>query len=106
MNRISQWEFPTEACARKETSDSLSEKNKKDEMKRDDKTATGPAATPVTSYEVTSTSDAQAGEKYDIKPDISLETWSRLFKENMLIFLFLSVCLCLPVCLSVCLSVS
>jgi histone-lysine N-methyltransferase SETD2 len=74
-DRISQWEFPTEACARKETSDSLSEKNKKDEMKRDDKTATGPAATPVTSYEVTSTSDAQAGEKYDIKPDISLETW-------------------------------
>ena len=54
MSRISQWEFPTEASSsRTETSDDLSAKHKeRDEGKRGDKTVTGLAATPVTSYEV------------------------------------------------------
>ena len=37
--------------------------------------------------QVTSTSDAQSGEKIDVTPDadISLDTWRKLFEEHMLI---------------------
>ncbi|XP_062518864.1 histone-lysine N-methyltransferase SETD2-like isoform X2 [Corticium candelabrum] len=74
-NRVSQWEFPTEAPG--STSDA------KQKQRDEDNAATGFSTTPVTSHEVTSTSDAQQ-KAYNITPDANaaLETWQMALMEE------------------------